>query len=185
MESPPENDVCSVCHDDFSLPCQANCSHWFCGNCILRVWHHSSALRPCKCPICRRSITLLIPSGSTTQRHGDPEGSQVLENIEKYNRLFGGGSHSLFQRLQDLPFLIRRLLRELIDPQRSLPLVIRARVLFAMVLSAVYVLSPIDILPEAVLGVVGFVDDFLVVLVVFLHLAAIYRSVLVYRHGGS
>lgn len=31
MESPPDNDVCSVCHDNFSLPCQANCSHWFCG----------------------------------------------------------------------------------------------------------------------------------------------------------
>lgn len=31
MESPPDNDVCSVCHDSFSLPCQANCSHWFCG----------------------------------------------------------------------------------------------------------------------------------------------------------
>ncbi|KAK8970654.1 hypothetical protein KSP40_PGU006101 [Platanthera guangdongensis] len=31
MASPPENDVCSVCHDRFTLPCQANCSHWFCG----------------------------------------------------------------------------------------------------------------------------------------------------------
>ncbi len=32
------------------------------GECILRVWQHSSVLQPCKCPICRRSITLLIPS---------------------------------------------------------------------------------------------------------------------------
>ncbi|KAL0922780.1 hypothetical protein M5K25_006797 [Dendrobium thyrsiflorum] len=30
MDSPPENDVCSVCHERFTLPCQANCSHWFC-----------------------------------------------------------------------------------------------------------------------------------------------------------
>lgn len=28
---PPEDDVCSVCHDRFRIPCQANCSHWFCG----------------------------------------------------------------------------------------------------------------------------------------------------------
>ncbi|NP_001132405.1 uncharacterized protein LOC100193852 isoform 1 [Zea mays] len=27
---PPEDDVCSVCHDRFRIPCQANCSHWFC-----------------------------------------------------------------------------------------------------------------------------------------------------------
>lgn len=32
MNSPPENDCCSVCHDSFTLPCQANCAHWFCGN---------------------------------------------------------------------------------------------------------------------------------------------------------
>ncbi|KAL6498444.1 hypothetical protein OROHE_026712 [Orobanche hederae] len=31
MERPPENDVCSICHANFHIPCQANCSHWFCG----------------------------------------------------------------------------------------------------------------------------------------------------------
>jgi RING finger protein 170 len=51
-------------------------------------------------------------------------------------------------------------------------------------LSAIYVLSPIDILPENVLGLFGFFDDFLVLLIVFLHLAAVYRSLLLYRHGG-
>ncbi|KAH7524965.1 hypothetical protein FEM48_Zijuj06G0175200 [Ziziphus jujuba var. spinosa] len=30
-DGPPENDCCTVCHDDFNVPCQANCSHWFCG----------------------------------------------------------------------------------------------------------------------------------------------------------
>jgi hypothetical protein len=32
---PPEDDVCSVCHDRFRIPCQANCSHWFCGSSLL------------------------------------------------------------------------------------------------------------------------------------------------------
>ncbi|XP_008795581.1 E3 ubiquitin-protein ligase RNF170 [Phoenix dactylifera] len=184
MASPPENDCCSVCHDDFTLPCQANCSHWFCGRCILRVWHHGSALQPCKCPICRRSITLLVPTDAAISQRHDLEASQVLENVRKYNRLFGGAPNSLIQRLRDLPFFIRRLSRELMDPQRSLPLVIRARMMFAMALSAIYVLSPVDILPEGVLGIVGLLDDFLFLLIVFLHLAAIYRSVLVYRHGS-
>lgn len=31
MNQPPENEVCSICHGNFSAPCQANCSHWFCG----------------------------------------------------------------------------------------------------------------------------------------------------------
>ncbi|RWW29679.1 hypothetical protein GW17_00005788 [Ensete ventricosum] len=185
MESPPEEDFCSICHDSFTLPCQANCSHWFCGHCILRVWHHGSALQPCKCPICRRVITLLIPTDAAVQERQDPEASRVLENIEKYNRNFGGGSSSLIQRLRDLPFFIRRLLREMMDPQRSLPFVLRVRVILAMALSAIYVLSPVDIIPEGVFGFVGFLDDLIILLIVFLHLATVYRSVLLYRHGGS
>ncbi|PKA58364.1 hypothetical protein AXF42_Ash013870 [Apostasia shenzhenica] len=184
MDLPPENDFCSVCHESFTLPCQANCSHWFCGSCILRVWHHGSALQPCKCPICRRFITLLIPTEYAQRQRHEPETGQVLENIERYNRLFGGGSPTLMQRIRDLPFFIRRLFRELIDPQRSLPLVFRARMIFAMLLSGLYVLSPVDILPEGVLGLVGLLDDLLILLIVFLHLAAIYRSLLVYRHAG-
>ncbi|GKV09150.1 hypothetical protein SLEP1_g20694 [Rubroshorea leprosula] len=54
-----------------------------------------------------------------------------------------------------------------------------------MFLSVAYVLSPIDIIPEAILGIVGFLDDILIVLLCFLHVAALYRSVLYYRHGGS
>ncbi|KAJ0976913.1 hypothetical protein J5N97_012387 [Dioscorea zingiberensis] len=185
MDSPPANDCCSVCHDDFSLPCQANCSHWFCGHCILGVWHHGSALQPCKCPICRRVITLLIPTQTALRQRHDPEASHVLENIENYNRIFGGGARSVVQRLRDLPFFLRRLCRELMDPQRSLPLVFKARMIFAMLLSVIYVLSPVDIVPEGVFGFIGLVDDFLILLIVFLHVAAIYRSVLLYRHGGS
>jgi len=35
-----------------------------------------------------------------------------------------------------------------------------------------------------VLGLFGFFDDFLILVIVFLHLAAVYRSLLLYRHGG-
>uniref|UniRef100_A0A2P2JNP1 Uncharacterized protein MANES_18G106700 n=1 Tax=Rhizophora mucronata TaxID=61149 RepID=A0A2P2JNP1_RHIMU len=31
MDGPPANDCCSVCRGNFNVPCQANCSHWFCG----------------------------------------------------------------------------------------------------------------------------------------------------------
>ncbi|KAF7836424.1 E3 ubiquitin-protein ligase RNF170-like [Senna tora] len=185
MEGPPSNDLCSVCHGSFTTPCQANCSHWFCGNCIMLVWHHGSAVQPCKCPLCRRQITLLVPTEDSLGQRHDPEVARVLGNIETYNRLFGGRETGLVQRMQDLPFLLRRLLRELMDPHRTLPLVIRARVYIAMILSAVYIISPVDIIPEGILGIVGLLDDLLIVLICFLHVAALYRSVLYFRHGGS
>ncbi|CAI5514368.1 unnamed protein product [Closterium sp. Naga37s-1] len=53
---PPEGDIGCVCHDSFALSTQANYCHWFCAECILRAWHHSSALVPCKCPICLISL---------------------------------------------------------------------------------------------------------------------------------
>ncbi|KAK4601044.1 hypothetical protein RGQ29_010578 [Quercus rubra] len=185
MADPLADDCCSVCRSSFNIPCQANCSHWFCGSCIMQVWDYGSPIQPCKCPLCRRQITLLVPGGASLRRPHDPEVAEILRQVEAYNRRFGGRSNGLIQRMQDLPFLLRRLVRELMDPQRSLPLVIRARVYIAMILSAVYVLSPVDIIPEGILGIVGLLDDLLIVLICFLHVAAMYRSVLYFRHGGS
>ncbi|KAL0437913.1 UNVERIFIED_CONTAM: E3 ubiquitin-protein ligase [Sesamum latifolium] len=107
------------------------------------------------------------------------------DKIERYNRLYGERSNGLMQRMQDLPFLLKRLLRDVMDPQRSLPLVIRARVYLAMLVSAIYVISPVDIIPEALLGIFGLLDDLIIVFICFLHVAALYRAVLVTRHGGS
>lgn len=182
MVAPPENDCCSICHDAFTLPCQANCAHWFCGDCILRVWQHTSALQPCRCPICRRPINLLIPLDFT--QRVDPEAQRVLREISNYNRLHGGGSVSILQRVRDMPLLLRRMLQDLMDPQRALPLVHRTRIIVYLVLLAFYVFSPLDILPEGILGIIGLMDDFLVMLVVLFHLAAMYRTALVYQHGS-
>lgn len=117
------------------------------------VWRHGSILQPCKCPLCRRPISLLVPTEDTIRDRNDPTVTEVLANLETYNRRFGGQSTSLIQvmrailtiksnfsywtfsscqRMQDLPFLLRRLLREMMDPQRTLPLVIRARVYIAV-----------------------------------------------------
>ncbi|KAJ0680336.1 hypothetical protein HanPI659440_Chr16g0623081 [Helianthus annuus] len=38
----------------------------------------------------------------------------------------------MMRRVQDLPFLFKRLLRELMDPQRSLSFVIKARLYLAV-----------------------------------------------------
>lgn len=185
MDAPPAGEICSVCHDSFTLPCQANCAHWFCGECILRVWQHGSALQPCKCPICRRPIILLIPSDefATSQRE-QPEADRILQDLAKYNRIFGGEAVSIIQRIRDMPLLLRRMVWELTDPQRAIPLVNRIHILFCLVCLAVYVFSPLDLLPEGILGVIGFLDDLLVLVMVLFHLSMLYRSTLIRRHGG-
>ncbi|KAE8056162.1 hypothetical protein FH972_012955 [Carpinus fangiana] len=77
----------------------------------------------------------LESGGASLRRRHDPEVAEILGKVETYNRLFSGHTNGLIQRMQDLPFYLRRLLRELMDPRRSLPLVIRARVYIAVVKS--------------------------------------------------
>jgi RING finger protein 170 len=127
-EGPATNDRCSICHGNFQLPCQANCSHWFCANCIIQVWQYSSPLQPCKCPLCRRPINLLV--FTDVDDNNDYEQDRlIVADIQRYNRLFSEPSNaSIAQRLRDLPFLLRRLFRDFANPNMSFPLVIRARV---------------------------------------------------------
>ncbi|KAL0351316.1 UNVERIFIED_CONTAM: E3 ubiquitin-protein ligase [Sesamum calycinum] len=76
---------------------------------------------------------------------------EILQKIERYNRLYGECSNGLMQ----------------------------------MLVSAIYVISPVDIIPEALLGIFGLLDDLIIVFICFLHVAALYRAVLVTRHGGA
>ncbi|KAJ4964516.1 hypothetical protein NE237_024455 [Protea cynaroides] len=188
MDRPPENDCCSICHDNFNIPCQANCSHWFCGNCILRVWHHGSALSPCKCPICRHTITLLRPCEASLQHNHGPEVREVFQNLRRYNLSFDEGMKGLIQRLNNLPFFLRRMLRELADPQRSLPLFFRLRMVLPMLISAIYFLRPIHVIPEGIARFIGILDEIAIALILFLHvlhIAAMCRSAVLSRHGDG
>lgn len=95
------------------------------------------------------------------------------------------GQLKLFQRVRDMPLLLRRMIWELMDPQRAIPLVHRTRILFFLVLLAVYVFSPFDVIPEGVVGLVGLLDDVLVIVMVLFYLAMLYRSTLILHHGGN
>ncbi|XP_078441361.1 uncharacterized protein LOC144711291 isoform X2 [Wolffia australiana] len=166
-------------------PIAATGSALIAGECILRVWQHGFALQPCKCPICRRSITLLIPSQTLRYQSHEPGAAQILDQVQRYNRLFGNAPSGFIQRIQDVPFFLQRLARELMEPSRSIPAMIRMRIIVELVLSMLYILSPIDIIPEGVLGIIGIVDDMFILFIAFLHLSALYRSVLISRHSGN
>ncbi|XP_024537585.1 E3 ubiquitin-protein ligase RNF170-like [Selaginella moellendorffii] len=90
-------DCCSVCQEQFTLPCQANCTHWFCGECILRVWEYGSALLPCKCPICRQPITHLWPSEFSTTEEAT-NFMPLLTDIATYNLNFDSRVITILRR---------------------------------------------------------------------------------------
>ncbi|MFV0463177.1 MAG: YkvA family protein [Nostocoides sp.] len=62
------------------------------------------------------------------------------------------GSPSLWQRLQSLPRLVSATLRGDYDKTSLAQLALMAA-------ATAYLISPVDLLPEAVLGVLGLIDD--------------------------
>ncbi|KAL6964387.1 RING-type E3 ubiquitin transferase [Sarracenia purpurea var. burkii] len=114
-ESPPVDDCCPICFGRFTVPCRGPCGHWYCGDCILQYWNHGAALQPCKCPMCSQLITRLIPETSFDRC----EDVEVLENIRKYNRVFVGGVYGFILKVLELPLLIKRIFREMMDPDAA------------------------------------------------------------------
>ncbi|OAE23010.1 hypothetical protein AXG93_1231s1230 [Marchantia polymorpha subsp. ruderalis] len=158
MEAPADNDCCSICHDNYTLPVQANCAHWFCGEVpviryqIDQPFKLQYSLVQFIVMHSQRPITLFIPSevDPHVQTEEPPNSDMIMSDIAKYNRIFGGGVVSIFQLL----FL------------------------------AFYVFSPLDIIPEGIVGLVGLLDDLLVLVIVLFYLAMLYRSTLLLHHGG-
>uniref|UniRef100_A0A453GS90 Uncharacterized protein n=1 Tax=Aegilops tauschii subsp. strangulata TaxID=200361 RepID=A0A453GS90_AEGTS len=67
------------------------------GHCIVGLWLHGSVLRPSNCPVCRRPITLLVPSEVASLLRDEPEIAPVMNRIEQYNGRFAGAPHSMIQ----------------------------------------------------------------------------------------
>ena len=78
--------------------------------------------------------------------------------------------------LRDLPTLLRHLVTELFSVS-GLVVMFRLRILLLFTVALLYFLSPLDIIPEAVFGILGFLDDLFI-----LGLLAIYVSILYRQH---
>lgn len=72
------------------------------GHCILQLWDHGSTLLPCRCPLCRRPINLLIPTEASMQQRVNPEVANIIGRLELYNRRYGERSNNLNQVSLDI-----------------------------------------------------------------------------------
>ncbi|XP_015061103.1 uncharacterized protein LOC107007121 isoform X2 [Solanum pennellii] len=116
-EKPPTDDCCPICFGNFVVPCRGPCGHWYCGGCILQYWNYGAALQPCNCPMCSRKLTNLTPEASLYSQQ-DAEVIEVLKKVRKYNRLFIGGTYGLMLKVLGLPFYMKRVFNEMMNPDR-------------------------------------------------------------------
>ncbi|KAG5272166.1 hypothetical protein AALO_G00162380 [Alosa alosa] len=199
QETPPEprhqfyTDMsCPVCLQQASLPVETNCGHLFCGSCVIAYWRYGTWLGPISCPICRQTVTLIFPLFHGTEQaapsdlpdDGQPEANLILQDLTDYNRRFSGQPRSLMDRLRDVPTLLRHAFREMFSVG-GLFWMFRLRILLCLVGALTYLASPLDFIPEALFGLLGFMDDFFVILLLFIYISIMYREVVTQRLGGG
>ncbi|GJW91373.1 RING/U-box superfamily protein [Tanacetum coccineum] len=73
-DGPQVDDCYPICFGSFSVHFKGPCGHWYCGGCIMEYWNIVAAFRPCKCPMCSRPITKLMPKPMLQQNQLLPLG---------------------------------------------------------------------------------------------------------------
>lgn len=167
---------CPVCLGNTQYGIETNCGHIFCGTCIITYWEHGTWLGAVRCPVCRQQVTLLLVH-FTEEEQNQPSASktEILNKIADYNRRFSGEPRPLMDYLRDLPTLLRHALREFFSVG-GLIWMFRLRIIAIFLAALLYFISPLDIIPEAVFGILGFLDDLFVLLLLAIYISIIYRN---------
>jgi len=112
-------------------------------------------------------VTLLLEDLSPQERNA-PGAAETLRRIRDANRLHEPGNW--WAALRDAPALL-----DYFFSHRRLIYLLRLREVLVILFAIVYLLSPFDLIPEAVFGVVGLIDDLAVLIFVVVFIAVIAR----------
>lgn len=166
--------TCPICLDTFGVhTVTTNCGHLFDLDCYLSFWEHSGRQTNTQCPCCRQRVSLLFPNFEPSNNR------EISERIRRYNRLHGGVPRSAMEHITDVPELLRRIFMQLFSGRDGLRLVFAIRIACLFLGLIMYVLSPFDIIPEAAFGLLGYVDDILVVFLLVIYATMIYRQAVI------
>ncbi|KAB0393279.1 hypothetical protein E2I00_005912 [Balaenoptera physalus] len=189
---------CPICLHQASLPVETNCGHLFCGTCIVAYWRYGSWLGAISCPICRQTVTLLLTVFGENDQSQDAV--SLHQDINDYNRRFSGQPRSsntldtksqylffpyqIMERIMDLPTLLRHAFREVFSVG-GLFWMFRIRIILCLMGAFFYLISPLDFVPEALFGILGFLDDFFVVFLLLIYISIMYRELCGEGDGGN
>lgn len=168
---------CPVCLQQATFPVETNCGHLFCGQCVIAYWRYGTWLGAISCPICRQTVTLLFPMFQVNEQQ---EAQQLFQEVISYNRRFSGQPRSIVERIMDLPTLLRHAFREMFSVG-GLFWMFRVRIVLCVLGALFYLVLPLDIIPEAVFGILGFLDDFFVFFLLLIYISVMYREVVTQR----
>lgn len=166
-ERPAFNGSCPVCLDDLDAPVTTNCGHAFCAGCFEAMHRASPGLQVC--PICRGRVTLVMGSFSLAP-------ASAAACIRQYNRRYSTISRSWAEQLFDAPVVISERVRAMTAAE-AFVLMVQTRIGVTAITVVLYALSPLDIIPEAVFGPLGLLDDLAVMVMGSILVSNVLRQV--------
>ncbi|XP_041358003.1 E3 ubiquitin-protein ligase RNF170-like [Gigantopelta aegis] len=168
---------CPICLAEASFAVETNCGHLFCGHCCITYWQHGQWLGAIRCPVCRQQVTLLLRNFTAEENlENSNEKQTVVDQINSYNRRFSGQPRPILDYIRDLPTLLRHAFNEFFSIG-GLIWMFRMRVIMCFLAALFYFISPLDLIPEAAFGLLGFLDDFFIVGLLAIYITIIYRQV--------
>ena len=143
---------------------------------FLFVLEHHQRRTNNKCPCCRQRISLLFANFNDS----NSESLQMIHRIDRFNRLHGSIPRSFLEYITDTPELVRRIFVECFSTN-GLRLALRFRMFFFFAFALLYLLSPLDLIPEGIFGIIGFLDDLFIVLSILILASISYRQSVLMR----
>ncbi|KAM7286673.1 E3 ubiquitin-protein ligase RNF170 [Ixodes scapularis] len=176
---------CPICLTEPRYPVETNCGHLFCANCLVLYWRHGNWRGAVRCPVCRQQVSVMLRCFQEQQVNEDAdvqreERSRLLRDINDYNRRFSGEPRPWLDHLRDLPTLLRHAGSEFFSVG-GIMYMFRLRIVLCFVAAVMYLISPLDMIPEAIFGILGLLDDVFVVLLLAIYVTVIYRRFLATR----
>ncbi|CAF1143120.1 unnamed protein product [Adineta steineri] len=172
-------DTCPIClNEPTALTVETNCGHLFCGKCIITFWKfQSNWMSGLKCPVCRQQVTVLLTCFTAEEQASadSTDRQMVVTSVKDFNKRFSGAPRTWLEIFHDIPVLVPHLIRQIFTAQ-GLTLAYRLRTIVIFIGVILYVISPLDILPESVLGIFGLLDDFFIVLCTALYVVVAFRQ---------
>lgn len=86
----------------------------------------------------------------------------------------------LWDYVQDFPMLLRHFLWEC-STADGMATVFRFKIAFGILVGIIYIFLPLDIIPEAVFGILGLLDDVFVIFVILIYVTIVYRNIVANR----
>jgi len=180
-----DQEQCPVCLTNVQFGIETNCGHLFCGQCWLAYRNHGNFLGAVRCAVCRQQVTILFQlftenELNTAELQEVETRNNLQREINYYNRRFSGEPRPYMDYIRDLPTMSRHLWNEFFSVG-GLVYMFRIRIVLCLLAGVIYLVSPLDIIPEAVFGLLGFLDDVFVFLLLAIYLSILYRRYLADR----